>query len=240
MLRGRFCFTVTSDTMRILVIEDEEKVANLIQRGLEEEHYTVDVAHDGPTGFEMALDNIYDAIVLDVMLPGKDGFEVLTELRAAEITTPVLILTARCSTEDRVRGLDIGADDYLAKPFHFDELAARIRSLIRRNSTQKATRITVGDLVLDTSAHLVWRGNKEIELTAREYELLEFLMRNKHRIVSRTMIMQHVWNDPYNSMSNVVDVYIKRLRAKIEFDGKHFIHNVRGIGYRIKEPNGVE
>ncbi|MCS7000447.1 MAG: response regulator transcription factor [Bacteroidota bacterium] len=226
--------------MRILVIEDEEKVANFIRRGLEEEHYTVDVTHDGKTGIDMALKGIYDAIVLDLMLPGKDGFEVLQELRAADNDTPVLILTARGSTKDRVRGLDLGADDYLPKPFHFEELAARLRSIIRRSSVQKSSKLVVGDLVLDTTAHLAWRGDKEIELTAREYELLEFLMRNKHRVVSRTMIMQHVWNDPYNAMSNVVDVYIKRLRSKIEFDGKRFIHSIRGIGYRIKEPNGDE
>lgn len=226
--------------MRILVIEDEEKVARFIQRGLEEEHYTVDLAYDGKTGLEMAQSGIYDAIVLDLMLPGKDGFEVLQELRATNDETPIIILTARGSTKDRIRGLDLGADDYLPKPFHFEELVARLRSILRRSSAQKSTKIVVGDLVLDTVAHLAWRGSKEIELTAREYELLEFLMRNKHRIVSRTMIMQHVWNDPYNAMSNVVDVYIKRLRSKIEYDGKRFIHSVRGIGYRIKEPNGDE
>lgn len=226
--------------MRILVIEDEEKVARFIQRGLEEEHYTVDLAYDGKTGLDMAQSGIYDAIVLDLMLPGKDGFEVLQELRATNDETPIIILTARGSTKDRIRGLDLGADDYLPKPFHFEELVARLRSILRRSSAQKSTKIVVGDLVLDTVAHLAWRGSKEIELTAREYELLEFLMRNKHRIVSRTMIMQHVWNDPYNAMSNVVDVYIKRLRSKIEYDGKRFIHSVRGIGYRIKEPNGDE
>lgn len=226
--------------MRILVIEDEEKVARFIQRGLEEEHYTVDLAYDGKAGLEMAQSGIYDAIVLDLMLPGKDGFEVLQELRATGDDTPIIILTARGSTKDRIRGLDLGADDYLPKPFHFEELVARLRSILRRSSAQKSTKIVVGDLVLDTVAHLAWRGSKEIELTAREYELLEFLMRNKHRIVSRTMIMQHVWNDPYNAMSNVVDVYIKRLRSKIEYDGKRFIYNVRGIGYRIKEPNGDE
>ncbi|GIV53530.1 MAG: DNA-binding response regulator [Candidatus Kapaibacterium sp.] len=226
--------------MRILVIEDEEKVARFIQRGLEEEQYIVDVAHDGKTGLDMACSDDYDVIILDIMLPGKSGFDVLQELRAMDITTPIIILTARGSTEDRVRGLDLGADDYLPKPFHLEELAARVRSILRRSSTQKSTKITVGDLVLDTAAHLVWRGNKEIELTAKEYALLEFLMRNKHRIVSRTMIMQHVWKDPLSPMSNIIEVYIKRLRSKIEFDGKRFIHNVRGIGYRIKEPNGDE
>ncbi|MCX8050692.1 MAG: response regulator transcription factor [Chlorobi bacterium] len=226
--------------MRILVIEDEEKVANFIQRGLEEEQYVVDVASDGKTGLEMALSGMYDAIVLDLMLPGKDGFEVLQELRAADNETPVIILTARGSTKDRVRGLDLGADDYLPKPFHFDELAARLRSVLRRSSAQKSTKIVVGDLVLDTAAHLVWRGDKEIELTAKEYALLEYLMRNKHRIVSRTMIMEHVWKDPLAPMSNIIEVYIKRLRSKIEFDGKRFIHNVRGIGYRIKEPSNGE
>lgn len=226
--------------MRILVIEDEEKVARFIQRGLEEEHYVVDVAYDGETGLEMALQNEYDAIILDIMLPRKDGMQVLTELRQAGNQTPTIILTARGSTEDRVRGLDLGADDYLPKPFHLEELAARLRSILRRSSAQKTTRLQVGDLVLDTAAHLVWRGDREIELTAKEYALLEYLMRNKHRILSRSMILQHVWKDPYGPMSNIVDVYIKRLRSKIEFDGKRFIHSVRGIGYRIKEPNGDE
>ncbi len=226
--------------MRILVIEDEEKVANFIQRGLEEEQYVVDVAYDGKSGLEMASVGEYDTIILDIMLPGKSGLDVLQELRAMDITTPIIILTARGSTEDRVRGLDLGADDYLPKPFHLEELAARVRSILRRSSAQKSTKLTVGDLVLDTAAHLVWRGNKEIELTAKEYALLEYLMRNKHRIVSRTMIMQHVWKDPLSPMSNIIEVYIKRLRSKIEFDGKRFIHNVRGIGYRIKEPNGDE
>jgi DNA-binding response OmpR family regulator len=224
--------------MRILVIEDEEKVAGFIQRGLEEEQYIVDVAHDGKTGLQMAAGDDYDVIILDVMLPGKSGFDVLQELRAMDIDTPVIILTARGSTEDRVRGLDLGADDYLPKPFHLEELAARVRSVLRRSSSQKTTKIYVGDLVLDTAAHLVWRGDKEIELTAKEYALLEFLMRNKHRIVSRSMIMQHVWKDPLSPMSNIIEVYIKRLRSKIEYDGTRFIHNVRGIGYRIKEPNG--
>ncbi|MCX7930757.1 MAG: response regulator transcription factor [Chlorobi bacterium] len=224
--------------MRILVIEDEQKVASFIQRGLEEEQYVVDVAHDGAEGLALARENPYDAIVLDVMLPGKNGFDVLSELRAHGNQTPVIILTARGSTEDRVRGLDLGADDYLPKPFHFEELSARLRSILRRSSSQKSSRIAVGDLVLDTAARRVWRGDKEIELTAKEYALLEYLMRNQHRYLNRTMILQHVWKDPHSPISNIIEVYIMRLRSKIEYDGKRFIHNVRGLGYRIKEPNG--
>lgn len=223
--------------MRILVIEDERKVASFIKRGLEEERYIVELAADGQMGIDMALANHFDAIVLDVMLPKKDGFAVLGELRAARNTTPVLMLTARAGMEDRVTGLDLGADDYLAKPFHFEELAARLRSILRRSSVEKSTKISVSDLILDTVAHVAYRWEKEIELTTKEYALLEYLIRNKGRIVSRSMITQHVWKHNFDTESNIIDVYIKRLRAKIERPGSpRLLNSIRGVGYRMKEP----
>lgn len=222
--------------MRILVIEDERKVANFVKRGLEEERYVVEIATDGETGLQMALNNEFDAIVLDVMLPRKNGLQVLSELRQAGKALPVLMLTARGSMEDRVMGLDLGADDYLPKPFHFEELAARLRSIMRRSSNVKSTKLEVGDLILDTVLHVAYRNGKEIELTTKEYSLLDYLMRNKNRILSRSMIMQHVWKVSFDPESNIIDVYIKRLRAKIETDGKHYIQSIRGVGYRIKDP----
>lgn len=222
--------------MRILVIEDEKKVANFIKRGLEEERYEVDLATDGQAGLDFALANKYDAIVLDVMLPKKDGFTVISSLRSAKIATPVLMLTALGTTEDRVTGLDLGADDYLPKPFHFEELAARLRSILRRSSVEKSTKLTCGDLVLDTVSHNAFRWGKEIELTAREYSLLEYLMRNKGRIVSRSMITQHVWQYNFDPETNIIDVYIKRLRAKIERPGSpKLLNSIRGVGYRLRE-----
>lgn len=222
--------------MRILVVEDERKVASFIKRGLEEERYVVELAMDGEAGLELAMNNVFDAIVLDVMVPKKDGFTILSEIREAGNTTPVIMLTARSSMEDRVTGLDLGADDYLAKPFHFEELAARLRSIMRRTSTEKSTKLQVGDLILDTVTHIAYRNNKEIELTTKEYSLLEYMMRNKNRILSRSMIMQHVWKVSFDPESNIIDVYIKRLRQKIEYGGVRFIYSVRGVGYRVREP----
>lgn len=232
--------------MRILVVEDEKKLANFIKHGLEEEKYIVEVANDGEKGLELAMNNHYDAILLDVMLPGKDGFTILRELRNAGISVPVMMLTARGATEDRVMGLDLGADDYLPKPFSFEELAARLRSILRRTSPEKSTKLQCGDLILDTVTHFAYRGGKEIELTTKEYALLEFLMRNKNRIVSRSSILQHVWKHSFDPESNIIDVYIKRLREKIETDpnSPQLIQSIRGVGYRIREveensnPNG--
>ncbi|MFN3306412.1 MAG: response regulator transcription factor [Candidatus Kapaibacteriota bacterium] len=223
--------------MRILVVEDEKKLANFIKHGLEEERYIVEVANDGNKGLELAMNNHYDAILLDVMLPGKDGFTILRELRNAGISVPIMMLTARGATEDRVMGLDLGADDYLPKPFSFEELAARLRSILRRTSPEKSTKLQCGDLILDTVTHFAYRGGKEIELTTKEYALLEYLMRNKNRIVSRSSILQHVWKHSFDPESNIIDVYIKRLREKIEFDpnAPQLIQSIRGVGYRIKE-----
>jgi len=223
--------------MRILVVEDERKVASFIKHGLEEERYIVETAPDGITGLEMAMNNQFDAILLDVMLPGKDGFAVLAELRSAGVATPILMLTARGTTEDRVQGLDLGADDYLPKPFSFEELVARLRSILRRSSPEKSTKLRCGDLILDTVSHLAFRFGKEIELTTKEYALLEYLIKNKNRILSRSTITQHVWKHNFDPESNIIDVYIKRLRSKIEReDGtKPLIQSIRGVGYRLRE-----
>lgn len=223
--------------MRILVIEDERKVTSFIKHGLEEEKYIVDTAFDGITGFELAINNQFDAILLDLMLPGKDGFTILKELRDSGVLTPILILTARGSTEERVQGLDLGADDYLTKPFSFEELTARLRSILRRSSNEKSTKLRCSDLVLDTVAHFAYRFGNEIELTTKEYALLEYLIRNKNRILSRSTITQHVWRHNFDPESNIIDVYVKRLRSKIENEdgSKPLIQSIRGVGYRMRE-----
>ena len=222
--------------MRILVIEDERKVASFIKRGLEEERYIVETAPDGEAGLELALHNHFDAIVLDVMLPKLDGFSVLATLRDSGATTPVIMLTARGTTDDRVQGLDLGADDYLTKPFHFEELAARLRSILRRSSSEKTTKLSCGNITLDMVTHFAYRDDVEIELTTKEYALLEYMMRNKDRILSRSMITQHVWKHSFDPESNIIDVYIKRLRTKLERPGQPpLIQSIRGVGYRLRE-----
>jgi len=222
-------------TVRILVVEDERRIAVFIKRGLEEEHYAVDVAYDGEEALDWADVVDYDLIVLDVLLPKKDGIQVCRELRAQGNRAPILMLTARDAVEDRVRGLDSGADDYLVKPFAFQELLARIRALLRRRGEVKTTHLQVGDLVLDTITHRATRSGRVIELTAREYALLEFLMRHPGQVLSRTQIAEHVWNYDFYSTSNIVDVYIRYLRRKVDegFDVK-LIETVRGVGYRIE------
>jgi heavy metal response regulator len=222
--------------MKILLVEDEKKVASFIKRGLEEEHFTVDVAYDGESGEFMALTSEYDLIILDILLPKKNGFEVLKSLRANGIQTPILILTAKGSIDDKVEGLNSGADDYLTKPFAFAELIARIRSLLRRTSSEKSNIIKVADLEFDTVKHIAKRGEKIIELTAREYSLLEYFMRNKGRVLTRTMIAEHIWDYHFDTGSNIIDVYVRRLREKID-EGfpKKLIHTIRGVGYIIKE-----
>lgn len=227
--------------MRILVIEDERKVASFIRRGLEEERYIVETAADGQAGLDLALNNVFDAIVLDVMLPRLDGYSVLRAIREEGLAVPVIMLTARGTTEDRVQGLDLGADDYLAKPFHFEELAARLRSILRRSSTEKSTKLQCADLTLDLVTHYAYRAEKEIELTTKEYALLEYMMRNKDRILSRSMIMQHVWKHDFDPESNIIDVYVKRVRQKIERPGQsQLIHSIRGVGYRMRESGPAE
>lgn len=222
--------------MRILVVEDEKKVASFIKKGLEEEYYSVDVAFDGKEGLKLALSEEYDLIVLDLMLPFKDGLTILKEIRDEKIFTPVLILTARDTIQDKVTGLDSGADDYLAKPFSFEELLARIRALLRRNSIDKNNILKAGDLKLDTQAHKAFRNDIEIPLTQKEYAILEYLMRNKNRVISRTKLSEHIYEFHFDPETNVIDVYINKLRNKIDkgFD-KQIIHTVRGVGYLIKD-----
>jgi DNA-binding response OmpR family regulator len=201
--------------MRILVIEDEKKVANFIKKGLQQEGYAADVAQDGEEALESAMAFEYDAMVLDIMLPRKSGLDVLRSIRASKPKLAVLVLTAKGSLEDKVTGFDAGADDYLSKPFAFAELSARIRALLRRGAA-KDNKLKVGDLEMDTSTRQVRRGGQSIDLKLKEYALLEFLLRNAHRAVTRTMIVEHVWDIHFDSMSNVVDVHINSLRNKID------------------------
>ncbi len=222
--------------MRILVIEDEKKVASFIKRGLKENHYAVDVAHDGMNGLFMAEHNPYDVIVLDLMLPEKDGLSVCQELRKKKIETPILMLTAKGSVKDKIIGLDAGADDYLPKPFAFEEFLARIRVLLRRQSKTPSNKLKIGDLNLDQITHKVIRGSKNIDLTSTEYSLLQYLMLHPNQVVTRTMITEHVWNEDFDPFSNVIDVYINYLRKKIDSGfSKKLIHSIRGRGYILKE-----
>lgn len=216
--------------MKVLVIEDEPRVADFVSAALREFGYEVDWSSTGKEGLDKILSNEYDVAVLDIMLPDIDGFAVLQETREANCLTPILMLTARAAVEDRVKGLDFGADDYLAKPFELNELLARVRALLRRPQSNLSW-LTVGDLTLEPLARKVKRGQKHIDLTAREFSLLEFLLRNRGKVVSRTEIMDAVWGDP-EADSNVIPVYINYLRSKIEVDsGQQLIHTARGVGY---------
>jgi len=222
--------------MRILVIEDEKKVAGFLKNGLKEEGYAVDDAFDGQTGFDMAIENEYDMIILDLMLPGLDGITLCKKLREQGNNTPILMLTAREAVKDRVIGLDAGADDYMTKPFAFEELLARVRVILRKRPVAQELKLEVGELVLDLITHKVKRGGDEIELTTKEYALLEFLMRNAGNIVTRTMIAEHVWDINFETFTNVIDVYINYLRNKIDRDhDEKLIHTVRGRGYVLKK-----
>jgi len=222
--------------MRLLVVEDEKKVSGFIRKGLQEEGYAVDVAFDGKTGLQMAMDRVHDLIVLDINLPGMDGLSLLHELRAAKVSTPVLLLTVRANIEDKVLGLDAGADDYLTKPFAFRELVARIRALLRRQTEAKLPLLRFADLTLDPARHMVLRGARKLDLTAKEYALLDYFIRNPGRVLTRTMIADHVWDYNFDSMTNIIDVYVNYLRRKIDSDREHkLIHTVRGVGYVLKE-----
>ncbi|MSQ48604.1 MAG: response regulator transcription factor [Deltaproteobacteria bacterium] len=223
--------------MRILVIEDEKKVASFIQRGLEAEHYQVDVAHDGEAGFLQLFDNDYDALILDVMLPKRDGLSILRDLRTRKLAVPVLMLTARDTIADKVAGLDQGADDYLTKPFAFEELLARLRALLRRGVSSPAPELTLADVRLDLVTHQVTRAGKRIDLTAKEFALLEFFLRQPGRVLSRALIAQHVWGVDFDTFTNVIDVYVNYLRKKIDTDFEpKLLHTVRGVGYVMKTP----
>lgn len=223
--------------MRILVVEDDLKLAALLRQGLQEHGFVVDFAADGSSGLEMAVGETYDAIVLDLLLPRLDGLSVLKALRDRRIPAPVLMLSARGALEDRVRGLDLGADDYLPKPFGFSELLARIRAITRRPATGPRTLLALADLELDPAARLVRRGDRKIELTAREFALLEYLLRRKGIVVTRDMILQNVWDAEHDGGSNLIDVYINYLRRKVDHDNPtKLIHTVRGVGYVLREP----
>ncbi len=222
--------------MHILVVEDESKVASFIKRGLEAVNYSVDVEPDGEAGLNRFLEGDYDLVILDVMLPKLDGLSVMKEIRQRRVNIPVLLLTARVTVADKVMGLDLGADDYLTKPFAFEELLARVRALLRRGAAAAPTVLAVADLRLDPATREVTRGNKRIDLTPKEFALLEFLMRRRGQTLSRAVIAQHVWGVDYDTFTNVIDVYVNYLRKKIDSDFEvKLIHTIRGAGYVLKE-----
>lgn len=222
--------------MRILVVEDERKVASFIRQGLEEEGHTVEVASDGATALDLVLDDPpFDLVVLDVMLPGLDGFALLKGARSRAVPTPILLLTARDSIADKVKGLDLGADDYLTKPFSFDEFLARVRALLRRGSAPREPVLRLADLALDPATREVGRAGRRISLTTREYALLEYFLRNRGRILTRPMLAEHVWGLDFDPESNIIDVYVGYLRRKIDGAGeRRLLHTVRGAGYVLK------
>ena len=223
--------------MRILLVEDNRRLSHTIRLGLADDGYAVDTAFSGPEAEDLVAVTPYDAIILDIMLPGKDGLAVCKDLRKARVNTPILMLTARDAIEDRVAGLDSGADDYLIKPFAMQELRARLRALLRRESENKTGQLRLADLTLDPATHIVERAGKPIELTAREYALLEYFMRNPNRLITREMAEDHIWSYDFQASSNVIDVYVRRLRNKIDepFEVK-LLETVRGAGYRLRDP----
>jgi two-component system, OmpR family, response regulator len=222
-------------SMRVLVVEDETRMSRLLKRGLEEEGHAVDLAADGPEGLWLATENLYAAIVLDVMLPGFDGFELCRRLRAAGIWAPVLMLTARDGVDDRVRGLDAGADDYLVKPFSLLELAARLRALARRDDRARPAVLREGDLKLDPASKRAWRGRSELHLSPKEFSLLELFLRHPGAVLTRSQILDAAWDFAYDGTSNVVDQYVTYLRKKIDVPfGRHDLETVRGMGYRLR------
>lgn len=222
--------------MRILIIEDEQRLSNNIKKGLQEEGFAIDQAFDGEEGQYLAESESYDLIILDIMLPKIDGINVCKNLRSKSIKTPVLMLTAKTQLEEKVLGLNAGADDYLTKPFAFDELKARIQALLRRSFNQPEPELEIDDLLVDPKKHSVKRAAKEIKLTPKEFAILEFLLRHKNELVTRSQIIEHVWDYNFDSMSNVVDVFITTLRKKVDggFD-KKLIHTIHGVGYKISE-----
>jgi DNA-binding response OmpR family regulator len=222
--------------MRILIVEDDRKVGGFLMRGLREEQYAVDLCRNGKEAIYQAEVNTYDVIILDIMLPGKDGFSICRELREKSILTPILMLTAKDTLEDKITGLTDGADDYLTKPFSFEELLARLRALMRRSQDYKSGILKVADLVLDPVSRSVSRGGSNISLTGKEYALLEYLMRNEGRILTQTNIIEHVWDRNYDGTSNIINVYLNRLRDKIDKDmSPRLIKTIRGRGYTISE-----
>ncbi len=223
--------------MRILLVEDNRQLSDSLRRVLVEDGYAVDTAFDGVEGEELASFTPYDAMILDIMLPKRDGIQVCRTLRTQKVKTPILMLTARDSLDDRVLGLDSGADDYLVKPFEIKELRARLRALMRREADSKGPDLVVADLRLDPASHFAWRGKRKLDLTAKEFALLEYLMRNPNRLITREMVLNHLWDYGQTLASNVVDVHIRRLRRKVDdpFDLK-LIETIRGAGYRLRKP----
>ena len=220
--------------MRILVVEDDKKVASFLEKGLREEGYSVDVAHDGDDGSFKANVYDYDLAVLDVMLPGKTGYEIVRDLRKAQKAIPVLLLTARDSKEDVVRGLDAGADDYLTKPFSFDELLARVRALLRRGGSSRDERLLYADVELDRLKHTASRRGRDLDLTPKEFQLLEFFLMRPQEVIRRTELLEKVWDLHFDPMSNVVDVHVGNLRKKLRALGEPLVHTVRGVGYILQ------
>lgn len=222
--------------MRVLVVEDDQRLAAVLRQGLEEQGYAVDLAPDAARGFDMAVTYPYDAMLLDVMLPGRSGFDVLRDLRGRGSLSPILVLSARSSVGDRVRGLDLGADDYLSKPFEFQELLARLRAITRRPPVEPRTTLKAGDLEMDLTRRLASRGGRRLDLTTKEFALLEYFLRKKGLLLTRSMILDHVWDSDYDGGSNLVEVYINYLRRKTEQgDAPRLIQTVRGAGYVLRE-----
>jgi DNA-binding response OmpR family regulator len=220
--------------MRVLVIEDEVRLAEIIKRGLEENGFSASVASTGEDGLYLARTSSYDVIILDLRLPGIDGITVCRQLRESDCASCILILTALDSTEDKVVGLDAGADDYMVKPFAFSELLARIRALMRRGSTFQSSRLCAGPLTLDTVSREVWKGNQKIELTTKEYTILEYFMRHPNAVIVRSALEENAWNSEYEGLSNIIEVYIRRLRQKLGDDNEQLIRTIRGAGYKLK------
>jgi DNA-binding response OmpR family regulator len=227
--------------VKILLVEDEEEIGGLIKDGLEKEEFSVDYCKDGDSGMEHAMAHSYDAIVLDVMLPGKSGLEILKMVRASQNNVPIIIITARGETEDRIQGLDLGADDYLPKPFFVEELIARLRAIWRRSSETGMSVLNVGTLSANLMTREVIRSGQQIEMTPKEFSLLAFLMRAPGRVLTRTQILEQVWGYHFDPGTNLVDVYIRRLRSKIDFEGEiPLIETLRGVGYRMQDPDNSE
>lgn len=233
--------TEANQAPRVLIVEDERRLASLLTQQLTDLKLSVEAVHDGETGLEAALSRSFDLVILDVMLPGQDGFAICREMRRRGLTVPIMMLSARGVLEDRVRGLDSGADDYLTKPFEFAELSARVRALLRRQRPAAALSVTVGDLSLDPVSRAVNRGERKVDLTQKEFALLEYFMRNVDQVLTRAMIGEHVWDFTWDRMTNVIDVYVNHLRRKLEDAGEsRMIHAVRGVGYVLRSSEHVD